>query len=46
MAEIILGIASLHGPILGSPVDDFLKYAERDITNKAHVDLDGTELTY
>ncbi|MBT6284047.1 MAG: hypothetical protein HOI96_02580 [Rhodospirillaceae bacterium] len=46
MAEIILGIASSHGPMLGSPVDDFLKHAERDIANKAHLDLDGTELTY
>ena len=46
MAEIILGIASSHGPMLGSPVDDFLKHAERDIANKAHIDLDGTELTY
>jgi hypothetical protein len=31
VAEIILGIASSHGPILGSPVDDFLKHAERDM---------------
>ena len=46
MAEIILGIASSHGPMLGSPVNDFLKYAEQDIDNKAHLGLDGTELTY
>ena len=46
MAEIILGIASSHGPMLGSPVDAFLKHAERDIANKAHLDLDGNALTY
>ena len=46
MADIVLGIASSHGPMLGSPVNDFLKHAERDLANKAHLDLDGVELTY
>jgi len=31
--------------MLGSPFDDFLKYAEGDIANKAHLDLGATELT-
>lgn len=46
MADIVLGLASSHGPMLGSPVEDFLKHAERDIANNAHLDLDGVELTY
>ena len=46
MAEIVLGIASSHGPLLGSPAEDFLKHAARDIHNKAHLDLEGAPLTY
>ena len=46
MAEIVLGIASSHGPLLGSPAEDFLKHADRDINNKAHLDLEGQQLTY
>lgn len=46
MAEIVLGIASSHGPMLGSPAADFLKHAERDIANNAHLDLEGAPLSY
>lgn len=46
MAEIVLGIASSHGPLLGSPAEDILKHADRDINSKAHLDLDGAPLTY
>ena len=46
MAEIVLGIASSHGPLLGSPAEDILKHADRDIHSKAHLDLEGSPLTY
>lgn len=46
MAQIVLGIASSHGPMLGSPADDFLKHGQRDIANGAHLDLDGAPLSY
>jgi hypothetical protein len=46
MAEIVLGIASSHGPMLGSPATDFLKHADRDIHNKAHLDRDGVSILY
>jgi hypothetical protein len=46
LAEIVLALASSHGPMLGSPVDDFLKHADRDIHNKAHLDLAGGAITY
>jgi len=46
MAEIVLGLGSSHGPMLGSPVDDFLKHADRDINSKAHLDGAGVPITY
>ena len=46
MARIVLCIGSSHGPMLGSPVEDLLKHADRDIQNKAHLDLEGREVTY
>ena len=32
--------------MLGRPAADILKHAERDIANKAHLDLDGAPLSY
>jgi hypothetical protein len=32
--------------MLGSPAADILQHAERDIANKAHLDLDGAQLSY
>jgi len=46
VAEIVLGIASSHGPLLGSPAADILKHADRDINSKAHLDLAGGPVTY
>lgn len=46
MAEIVLGIASSHGPLLGSPAEDILKHADRDINGIAHLDLAGAPISY
>ena len=46
MARIVLCIGSSHGPMLGSPAEDLLKHADRDINKKSHLDLSGRETTY
>lgn len=46
MARIVVCMGSSHGPMLGSPAEDLLKHADRDIHNKAHLDLTGREVSY
>lgn len=46
MAEIVLALASSHGPMLGSPAADILQHGDRDRRNPAHLDRDGASLSY
>lgn len=46
MAEVVLGLASSHSPMLGSPVGDFLKHADRDVAGSRHLDRAGTPVSY
>ena len=46
MAEIVLGLASSHSPMLGSPAADYLKHADRDIRSDAHLDRAGAPASY
>ncbi len=46
MAEVVLALASSHSPMLGSPVEDFLKHADRDKASRSHLDRTGAEVTY
>lgn len=46
MAKIVLGLASSHSPMLGSPVEDFLKHADRDVASSHHLDRAGAEVSY
>lgn len=46
MAEVVLGLASSHSPVLGSPAADFLKHAERDFASTTHLDRDGAPASY
>ena len=46
MAEIVLGLASSHSPLLGSPAEDYLKHADRDYANKTHLDFEGRTVSY
>lgn len=46
MAEIVMGLASSHSPVLGSPAADFLKHADRDLVSTTHLDREGAPATY
>ena len=46
MAEVVLALASSHSPMLGSPVEDFLKHADKDKASRHHLDRSGSDVTY
>lgn len=46
MGEIVLGLASSHSPVLGSPAADYLKHATRDLESRNHLDREGAPASY
>ncbi len=46
MGQVVLGLASSHSPMLGSPASDYLKHAERDLNSISHLDLEGNPTVY
>ncbi len=46
MGEVVLGLASSHSPMLGSPAADYLKHADRDLNSISHLDPEGNPTTF